>query len=421
MRFARKKEVLTSVSTGMLLAIAVAFPVVNYGQQSQQFIQFDASTGLARNPMQAIGSGSHWTSASSLKGWGHAHMGRNALEWRGTLQREVYKGQPDANQSRLALHMGILRVLNEHVETGLSVDVSHGTDWARNLRFREEWHAFTAGHWGGRWWMALRNEGRVGRISIEKQDWTYVSNMGFDRGEFTVRADVRLPVMTRVRGQVRLNKIGQQRTHHLADLVFELDHQETQFRNWALSEGPVGSAFNVRSAALAATGGMWEGNRMWTETEGSVRLELTEYRGVSGGVQMAWRHRIDAVRGTYDEDRSLYGMWIAAAQTDWAAKARCTWNAVHSSGLAVYSETGWDTYRHKHIMFDGRLERTIRGGVGAFIAGEIQIWRSNALPVGWYQRSDWSSGWIRCGLVWQASTASRSERSRALKRRMAFE
>ena len=56
--------------------------------------------------------------------------------------------------------------------------------------------------------------------------------------------------------------------------------------------------------------GMWEGYRMWTETEGSVRLEVPEYRGLSGGVQMAWRHRIDAVRGTYDEDRSLleYGL-----------------------------------------------------------------------------------------------------------------
>ena len=46
-------------------------------------------------------------------------------------------------------------------------------------------------------------------------------------------------------------------------------------------------------------------------TEGEVRLEVPEHRGLSGGVEMAWRHRVDAVRGTYDEDRALVGAWIS--------------------------------------------------------------------------------------------------------------
>ena len=421
MRCSHLEPISTLVWSGIFLAIAVAFPAVNLSQQSLHSIQFDAGSGVASNPMQSTASGLMGSSAVSLKGWGHQSTGRTLMHWKGSLNHEAYNGQPAANQFRINGHVGLRRALGDHAETGVEAGVSQGTVWERSLRYREEWRAFDAGHWSGAWWMALRSEGRTGRIYVEKHGWNYGANLGFDRGEFHVGGEVRLPILTRVRGHIRLNKIGQRRTHHMADLVFALHHCEKQFRNWALSEGAVGNGLDFRSAARSAAGSEWMGYRMWSETEGEVRLEVPEHRGLSGGVEMAWRHRVDAVRGTYDEDRALIGAWISGANRAWSGKARCTWNAVHSAGQAVYSEQGWDTYRYNHVVCEGRLERTIRGDVGAFVAGGLQLWRSNALPVGWYQRSDWSSGWIRCGIVWQASTAPRWERRHALKRRIPVE
>lgn len=405
----------------MLLAIALAFPVVNFGQQSWHAIQFDAGTGFAMNPMQSTAPASTRSSVASLKGWGREGLGRNSLQWKGTLDREVYAGQPAANQVRSDISIGLRRALTKNVETGIQVNGFRGTTWERSLRFQEEWHAFAAGHWSGRWWMVLRNEGRTGRIYVEKHSWNYASNIGFDRGEFKVGAELRLPILTRVRGQVRLNKIGQRRTHHLADLVVVVHHQELQFHNWSLREGPVGNGIDVRSAASTAAGEGWQGFRLWTETEGIVRLDIAERHGLRGGVDVGWMHRVDAVRGTYNQDRALIGVWIAGAYAAWAGKLRGTWYGVHNSGQSVYGESGWDAYRYNHGVCEGRLERTIRGDIGGFVAGGVQVWRSNALPIGWYQRSDWTAGWIHCGVVWQASTASRWERRHALKRRMAFE
>ena len=401
--------------------MALAFPVANFGQQSWHAIQFDAGAGFAHNPMQSTAPASTPSSVASLKSWGHESLGRNSLQWRGTLDREVYAGQPAANQFRSDISIGLRRTLSENVESGIEVNGFRGTTWERSLRFREEWCAFAAGHWSGRWWMALRNDGRTGRIYVEKHAWNYASNLGFDRGEFKVGAEFRLPILTRVRGQVHLNKIGQRRTHHFADLVVVLDHQELQFHNWTLREGPVGYGIDVRSAASTDAGEGWQGFRLWTQTAGTVCLEIAEHRGLRGGVDVGWMHRVDAVRGTYNQDRALIGVWVAGAHAAWAGSLRCTWNGVHNSGQSVYSEAGWDAYRYNHAVCEGRLERTIRRDIGGFVSGGFQFWRSNALPIGWYQRSDWTAGWMRCGLVWQASTASRWERHHALKRRMAFE
>ncbi len=421
MRCPRRNLFENLICRRILLAVALVFPASSFGQQSLHLIQFDAGSGFARTPMQSSGTPLCWSSATSLKGWGHERIGHNALHWRGALGLEAYSGQPEVNQSRLEAHIGMRRFLKEHVETGLEVNASKGTEWDRSLRFQEEWRVFYTANWGGKWWMSLRQAGRSCRIYIEKNEWSYASNVGFDRREFDVGTEVRIPIMTRVRGQVRLNRIRQRRTHHLADLVVELSHQETQFRNWMLREGPVGSGLEMRYAAHTDAGQGWQGYRLWTETEGTLRLEISEHFGLRGGVDLGWMHRVDAVRGAYDEDRALVGTWIAGAHAKWAGKARCTWNAVHSSGQTIYSERGWDTYRYTHTSCEGRLERTIRGDMGLFVAGGFQLWRSNALPVGWYQRSDWSSGWMRCGLVWQASTAPRWERRQPFKRRMAFE
>lgn len=414
-----KRNQLRWVCSGLLLAIALAFPAVNFGQHSWHAVQFDAGTGFAINPLQSTAPISTHTSVASLKGWGHESIGLNTLHWKGAIDREVYSGQPDANQIRLDINTGLRRALNERVETGIEVSAFQGTSWEQSLRFQEEWRAFAAGHWSGRWWMALRNDGRTGRIYVEKHTWNYASNVGFDRGEFNVGAELRLPILTRVRGHVRLNKIGQRRTHHLADLVVVVHHQELQFHNWSMREGPVGNGIDLRSAASAAAG--WQGFRLWTETEGTVRFELTERRSLRGGIDAGYMHRVDAVRGTYNQDRTLMAVWVAGAHGAWAGKLRGTWYGVHNSGQSVYGEAGWDSYRYNHVVCEGRLERTICGDIGGFIAGGWQVWRSNALPIGWYQRSDWTAAWLRCGVVWQASTAPRWERYRALKRRMAFE
>lgn len=405
---------------GILFAGALAFSALCVGQQSLHAVQFDASSGMAYNPMQSAKAVWCSSMATSLKGWGHERVGHNALYWRGALGIEEYAGHPGARQHRRALDMGMRRVLSEHVETGIEAQASSGTEWERNLRYQEEWRAFYATHWSGKWWMALHNQGRASRIYVEKNAWNYAASMGFDRGEFAVGADVRIPIFTRVRGQVRLHKIGQRRTHYLGNIVFELRHRETQFRDWAMSEGPAGNEVGFRSAAHFVDG-EWLGYRLWTETGGAVRLEVSEHAGLTGGVNLGWVHRADAVRGIYDEDRARVEAWIAGSTAAWAGKARCSWNAVHHSGQSVYSEFGWDSYRYNHVTFQGRLERSIRGDAGAFVEGGVQLWRSNALPVGWYQRSDWTAGSLRCGVVWQASTAPRWERRHALKRRMAFE
>ena len=156
MRCSHFEPILTMVWSGIFLAIAVAFPAVNFSQQSLHSIQFDAGSGVARNPMQSTVSGLMGSSAVSMKGWGHQSAGRTVMHWKGSLKREAYSGQPVTNQFRINGHVGLRRALGDHAETGVEAGVSQGTVWERSLRYREEWRAFDAGHWSGAWWMALR-------------------------------------------------------------------------------------------------------------------------------------------------------------------------------------------------------------------------------------------------------------------------
>ena len=145
-------------------------------------------------------------------------------------------------------------------------------------------------------------------------------------------AEVRLPILTRVRGHIRLNCTGHLPNLSHADLVFALHHCD----NFAiaLSEA-VGNGLGFRSVARFAAGSEWMGYRMWSEIEGRCvrRFRNTE---VSACVEMAWRHRVDAVRGTYDEDRAGWG--VVQGQTALNRKARA--RGMLSTVLArfVYSE-----------------------------------------------------------------------------------
>jgi len=421
MRFSSHNHFQKLIFCGSLFASILAFPAANFGQQSLHLLQFDSGLGFAQNPAQRDGGKSSWSTAASLKGLGHEHLGRNVLHWDGAIELEEYSNQREANRSRFDLNIGMRRSLNNRIEMGIVSHVFNGTVWERSLRFKEEWRGFSATHWSGRWWMAMCNEGKTGKLYVEKHQWTYQSNIGFSREEFDVGAEMRIPILTKVRGKVQLNKIGQQRTHHLADIIIELNHKEIQFRNWFLSEGPVGNGPFFRSAVVAIEGDGWSGYRLWRETAGALRLEMCERRGMTVGIDLGWMHRVDAVRGTYDEDRALVGAWITGSHKNWVGKVRCTWHAVKNSGQTVYSDLGWANYSYNQTICEGRLERILSGDVGVFAAGGFDLWRSNASRIGWYQRSDWTTAWMRCGVLWQGSTAPRWDRRRALKRRMVFE
>ena len=167
-------------------------------------------------------------------------------------------------------------------------------------------------------------------------------------------------------------------------------------------------------SARSAAGSEWMGHRMWSETEGEVRLEVPEHRGLSGGVEMAWRHRVDAVRGTTMRTAPWLGRGFPGANRAWSVKPGAR-GMPSSAGQAVYSEQGWDTYRYNHVVCEGRLEqRSRRWGLRrwwiAAVAVERPVWMVPAIRL---------VVWLgRCGIVWQASTAPRWERRHALKRRI---
>ena len=132
MRCLRHKEDSNWVGSGLILAIALAFPVLSFGQQSWHAIQFDAGTGFALNPMQSTLPVSSFSSVASLKGWGRESLGRNALLWKGAVDREVYSGQPAADQFRLNMSMNVRRALSENVESGIEVIAFNGTNWEQS-------------------------------------------------------------------------------------------------------------------------------------------------------------------------------------------------------------------------------------------------------------------------------------------------
>lgn len=324
------------------------------------------------------------------------------MKWQASAQ---HRGFADTQPARSSVRFtwALERDLSADVSTGMAANGFNGDAFERNLRSNEEWQVFDATAWDARWWLTLNNGLRYGRIFVQKEDRTYRSLGGLDRRGFVFGSELSYPILTRVRGKRALQKVNQQRTHHLANLVVDVRHTETQFDHWALREGPVTVNPFLRSDAVSTAQTGLEGTRLWAETKGEVRLEFEEIQGVSVGVSGGYMHRTDAVRHAYDANVWRASGWLTGASAQWAGRFVWLRDAAINPGLPVVSETGWEAYRYVHTVVNFRVERGMKKGWGVFADGSGQFWRSNAQQVGWYQRGQWNAGSLRIGLVWKRS------------------
>lgn len=406
---------------GMVTCLLAAFVQHSYAQSVSNVhcIQVESGGGLSWNPERRIQPVLLGNTGSAIAGWGTQQWGNNTMRWQAKTQRLEFTGiDVDArNASQLA--WSLERALSANVLTGMRASGFNGTSFERNLRNAEEWKVFDATQWDARWWLTLKNGLREGEIYVQREAWTYRSNGGLDRRGFAFGSTLNLPLLTKVRGKRGLPKVNQRRTHHLANLVFCVEHKETQFEGWALSEGPVTGGQWLRSDAVSASNAELSGYRLWAETKGELRMEFVKTHGFSGGISGAWVHRTDAVRRAYDANLIRTLGWLSGASAQWAGRLmwRRDW-AVHPE-LNVATESGWEGYRFVHDAVQFRAERGLKKGVSIFTQGEAHLWHSNASDIGWYQRGDWSAWSIQIGCMWQRSNEARWVQNHALVRRMA--
>jgi hypothetical protein len=381
-------------------------------------LHIEQGSGLAWNPEQDLTP--HWSLAtvSSLRGWGEHEVGANRLVWSGLTHWQQFGDAAVESRKRAAMAAGLERNLNGHVTTGVDGHVFSGTSFERNLRHREEWHPYDATHWEAQWWLALQNGYRSGRLYAEKGAWSYKTLNGFDRREFAFGAVSSFPVWKRVRGKRKLSKVGQQRSHHFANFMVEINHREKQFQTWLLQDGPVVGGQGFRSDAVSAAVQDREGLSLWTETEVAIRLEFCPIKGVEGGLKGSWNRRVDAVRHAYDVDGLNASLWVGGSNRQWSGRFQAEVNRAVNPALTVHTNQGWQAYAHNHAQLHGRLERQLKPGLAVFARGDWQRWTSNASAIGWYQRADWTHWQVRLGLMWQRTNEPRWIQDHATHRRM---
>lgn len=398
-----------------LLSTTTAWSQVPSGAHT---LHVEQGSGLAWNPAQDLTPQWSLLSVSRLRGWGQYQVGANRLSWSGRTHWQQYGDAAVDQRKRLECTAGLERALNGFITTGVAGHLFSGTSFERNLRHREEWHPYNANHWNARWWLALQNGHRFGRLYTEKGAWSYRSLNGFDRREFEFGSVCSFPVWKRVRGKRKLSKVGQQRSQHFANFMVEVSHSEKQFQTWLLQDGPVVGGAGFRSDAVSAAANDWDGFSLWSETEVAICLEFCPIKGVEGGMKGAWNRRVDAVRHAYDAEALNGALWVGGSNRHWAGLLRVEYDRTVNPALTVHTLGGWEAYANKHARMHGRLERQLKSGLAAFAHGDWQRWYSSASELGWHQRAGWTQWQVRLGLMWQRSSEPSWIQDHAISRRM---
>ncbi len=401
-----------------ILAGAFACALAAHPAHGQE-IKLDAfaqlGTGVGWNPMrrtEETGLGGNYTAYQNqrltlLGNWANR---ATRLQWIGRWNAESFAQDDIDSRQVFAGEVSLERRLNAAIVSGVDGSWLHGALLEQDIRAKEDWRLFQQSEWSGRWWMRMNDRNREREIYLHRGKVDYTSQQGYSRDEFAAGLQWCWLLHKRKRGRFRLDKIRQARTQPAGKLVFTAEHQQQNFSNWRRFDALLPSSDFMRADAISLRDDRTVSPSQWLITQCSFGYDLPVWRGVKSGVRLLWVNRNDAARLEFDAQRKGFDFWLHTEQPMWNLRLKGTlFNEVWSDQY-VFTDAGWDMFAFRSFRFDGRAEFKLNMDWRIFAAMAWCDFSSDALPVGWRQRSDWTSGTVQVGIIWSCSNASKWDR-----------
>ena len=407
----------------VLLLVESASMRQGLGQSSGMWVHeqhIETGWGMAGNPTYSLLSAASLTNAERLFARSEWDAGSSKLVFEGQAERLAYHAADAQDRKRIQGQTYFSRTLSDAVKTGITGALEYGEALEQDWRGREDWRVFERLKWQGTWWLVLSDQGRQGRISVDRGSSSYASERGYDQHTFSVAGSMSWPLYGRVRGNLKLSKVQQARTREVGRLECSVRHNQQNFLNWKAAEAPQTWQFRQREAVsliLDPAGS----NRMWLTTKASLGYRLPSIRMVESGVQGYWLGRSDEGHFAYNAEERGGQFWLKTEQPHWNLRTSLCYAECTLPEQQIATEQGWDVYAYQMTSWQGRAEYAIALDFKLFATWDVRCFRSDALPIGWYQRSDWESATVRVGMSWCHSNASRWNRRHAPKLRMKAE
>lgn len=414
-----QSQVVLGIAAVLLLAGSASMRK-GLGQSSAGWIHeqhVETGWGMAVNPMYSVLSAASLTRAERLWARSEWDAGSSNLVFEGHAERLAFHPASAPNQKRMQGQTQFSRMVSDAVKTGITGACEYGEALEQDWRGQEDWRAFERFKWQGTWWMVLTDQGRQGRMSIDRGSSSYASERGYDQSTFSVSGSMSWPLYGRVRGNLRLSKVQQARTREVGRLECSLRHNQQNFSNWKAAEAPQAGQFRQREAVSLVFDPAGS-NRMWLTTKASLGYRLPSIRMVESGVQGYWLSRSDEGHSAYNAEERGGLFWLKTEQPQWNLQTSLWYAECTLPHQQIATEEGWDVYAYQMTSWQGRAEYAIALDIHLFATWDVRCFRSDALPIGWYQRSDWESATVRIGMSWCHSNASRWHRKHAPTLRM---
>ncbi len=393
-------------------ALVCGFNAVTMQAQTvhhEAFAQF--GMGVAVNPMyraaeRDLSAGPTSFECRHVTLAGDWENSSTSFSWRGTAETESFSQAEIKGRHLVIADFLFQRQLNGSVVTGLKGSFRNGNKLEQDVRGREDWKLFLQSEWAGHWWLQLEDRHKKAKIFVRQGTLDYASTLGYSRNEFAMGSELRWSLFKRKRGQFRLHKIGQSRTQPAGKLVFKAAYRQWNFRDWRGGDAAHLSPNFMRTNSVSLEDGFTASPRHWLIAYGSLGYDFPVWNGVKSGLSLLWKKRDDVARLEFDSQQKQAGFWLRTEQPRWNACISGTmmdevWVEQHA-----FTQAGWDGYSFRTFRLDGRAELKLNTDWRLFAAMSWREFDSDALPVGWRQRSDWTSGSVRIGCSWSRSNAS---------------
>lgn len=152
---------------------------------------------------------------------------------------------------------------------------------------------------------------------------------------------------------------------------------------------------------------------MWLTTEFIAGYGFPAFRGLQSGVQFAYAVRQDAGVESHDSQASEVQVWFETEQKNWNVRGTAGYAKQALINQQIFEESGWAAYVFDTWQLEARGEVRVATDWRLFMACSARGFDSDALPVGWYQRSSWQAFSAEVGAVWSRSNESRWQRRNA--------
>lgn len=390
--------------------LIMASPLLAQTGMQQAFCEF--GVGVASNPQLTLESNPMVMLSRRAGVHGSQRAQGVGIRWMTFGEQTKFSNSDVPSLSRLGGLIQVDKSLSSAVRTGVDAAVDRGVGLEQDWRGREAWRAFERTLWQGTWWLELFDKGRTGRMTVQRGGAAYSSSRGYSRGTFGFGAELEIPAYCRVRGKLGLDKVGQSRTQHAGAFMFSLNHRQQNFLDWNIGEGAL-PAFDFLRADAVSIREMDAANRMWLTTEFAAGYGFPVFRGLQSGVQFAYAIRQDAGVESHDSQASEAQIWFETEQRQWNLRGTASYSKQHMANQQIFGENGWAAYAFNVWHLEARGEFRIATDWRLFAAFGARGFDSDALPVGWYQRSSWRAISAETGVVWTRSNESRWERRHA--------